>query len=166
MIGHTNNDITGISSTSNNISGRFIELLVKDADKTPDHNCQIQCLGVPGGGGCLQMCASNFRNNSILIWELKEEEEDDLILAADGAGKLFSKHVSLNFAREVELIGLDPNKEGYLYARLNGASLHKINLRNGSLSYEIDMSGESMISNCCFFPLKVKPWWPLANTSS
>ncbi|KAK9930059.1 hypothetical protein M0R45_027116 [Rubus argutus] len=118
MISHTNNDIIRTSSTSNNNSGRFIELTVKDANKIADSNCQIQCLGVPGGGGCLQMCVFNFP--TALIWELKEEE-DDLILAADGAGKLYAKHLSLNFAKEVELIAFDPNKEGYLYADMDEA---------------------------------------------
>ncbi|KAK9914393.1 hypothetical protein M0R45_038175 [Rubus argutus] len=157
------------SHTNDNKSGdygcRYIKLIIKD----PAHKLsklhldyQIKYLGVPGGGGgCLQMCFLDKHENSLIVWELKEEE--DFMVEPDGAQVWCSKEKRLvlnNMEGRVDLIGFDPQEEGFLYIVLNETRFVKIDVRTGSLAQEIiDVVSEN-ISSYCFFPLRVDPSWP------
>ncbi|KAK9914466.1 hypothetical protein M0R45_038244 [Rubus argutus] len=158
IISHTNNN-----NMISNSGCRFIKLIVKDPTYKPKNygDRQIKCLGVPGGGGgCLQLCLLEKLDNSLTVWELKEEE--DLIVAPDGAEVWCSKEKRLvlnNMEERVDLMDFDPQEEGFLYLLLDGTRFVKINVRTRSLTQEIiDVAGN--IRSGCFFPLRVDPRWP------
>ncbi|KAK9914465.1 hypothetical protein M0R45_038244 [Rubus argutus] len=141
----------------------FSSETVKDPTYKPKNygDRQIKCLGVPGGGGgCLQLCLLEKLDNSLTVWELKEEE--DLIVAPDGAEVWCSKEKRLvlnNMEERVDLMDFDPQEEGFLYLLLDGTRFVKINVRTRSLTQEIiDVAGN--IRSGCFFPLRVDPRWP------
>ncbi|KAK9914448.1 hypothetical protein M0R45_038228 [Rubus argutus] len=119
------------------------------------------------------MCVLDSFDHSVLVWELKEEEED-LIIAT---GKLFSNELDLiiDCAEQVELISFDPQDKSVLYVKLDGvygvdgALFLKINVRTGHLVEQIDLL-PSIITNYCFFPLMealtIDAWWPTPLPSS
>lgn len=78
MISDTNTNI-GDDDHECSYGCRFIELIAKDHanNNRADHEYKIQYLGVPQGGGCLQMCVLDCSDNTHSVFGLGSETRAD-----------------------------------------------------------------------------------------
>ncbi|XP_062016882.1 uncharacterized protein LOC133733247 [Rosa rugosa] len=132
-----------------------------DLSSIVKENFTFDFLGVYQG--FLRMCDYNFDNYWLLVWEMTEEEHEQLVVI--GPGKCGLEHVKRYSLPpkmipgdpdgHVELLTFDPNNGDILYLRING-EIVKCNIRTGKWS---KMVGTNMLTDLYFFQL-VLPWWP------
>ncbi|XP_062021207.1 uncharacterized protein LOC133737719 [Rosa rugosa] len=130
---------------------------MKFDDEVLDHLGTIDCFGVCGG--YLRMCYYQEADDTLYVWDWKEEQDCDQNEA--GSSELCWKQtgvysLGLRMASVGELLAFDPNNDDLLYLDVD-EEICLCNIRTGNLS---ELVGKSHVNvNGDFFPL-VLPWWP------